>query len=178
MLDGAGHVVTNRRGEFAVQVHDDAGGLVRIVQRAWRPLAITEADGRIMVGAFDTLMQRSAEAVGRKIPALVLAGMRQLIDVPDCYPPFVTMLSDDVGRFWLELPAHATDIAQERPGQLADTNFGSGQWEVWDEAGSHLFDVRFPPPFVLMDVRGDLAAGVRRYAEGRPVVAVYRIVIA
>jgi hypothetical protein len=174
-LDDAGDIVTSREGDFALEFHDKAGAVSRIIRRDWRPLPITEADRGIIVVALDTLVQRSAEAAGRKLPALALAAMRRAIHIPDSYPPFVHLLTDDMHRFWMELPAHATAIARERPGQLATMNLGSGRWEVWDEAGHHLFDANFPPPFVLMDVRAGFVAGATVDGEGGRVVAVYKL---
>lgn len=164
---GAANFYTGYGNRYAIQVYGARGNMVRIIRRAWTPVAVTPADWERWVIEWSKLwVEGTGDAREKKVQEV------RDSEYAETLPAFSEMIEDAAGRLWVRDAQLEASIGA---GSFLDVSEVPSQWSVFDAKGRWLTQVTMPAQFRAYDIGTDYVAGSLRQPGKRPLAVVYRL---
>jgi hypothetical protein len=138
---------------YEVRCHDIRTHAVSLLRMDRPAVRVTEAMKRLYTDA--TLAPLSGEQRSARASEIAAIGYAETL------PPYGRVMSDDVGRLWIQ------DYRMPR----ASTQ----EWSVFRMDGTFVNRVAFPADLILLDIRGDRVLGWSRDGDGFAVAKTYTL---
>jgi hypothetical protein len=152
---------------FRVEIIGRGGGVERVLTMPFerRPLGDGDRD------AFRRLLR---EAISQQAPPAAVEQILQNLEFADHYPAFATFAAGPAGTLWVQRIRTASDVEAEG-GRFDAQDIGSPVWDIFDEKGRLLGNLRMPDGFTPLRFVGSLIYGVLRDDLDVPHVARLRV---
>ncbi|MEX2283555.1 MAG: 6-bladed beta-propeller [Gemmatimonadota bacterium] len=160
----------NFTDDFAIDVYDRSGKLVRRIQRAWTPARVTNEDidkhRRAYVYALNDVGSPSDPETHRQRQRRF-----EQLKFSRSFPAHGRMIADRVGNLWVQEYRRPTD--QPLPARFFELADLPIKWDVFNSQGRWLGQVTTPGKFFVMDIGADYIAGTSRDDLDVPHARVY-----
>ena len=156
---------------YRVEIRDRDGRLTHVVTREWTPAPIREEELQAYRESYIGMQGED----GRQVPERLRAQRARILEespVADHHPPFLRMLVDRGGNFWLQERELAHQLP---PGAFQPTVNATSRWSVFDSAGVWLTDVTLPANFRVFEISEDYLLGLSRDEQEVEQVRVYAL---
>lgn len=150
-------VLMGVNNEYRIGKYDRHGSLTSIFTKAYEPVPVTERDLRAFYAYLDRAWLAAGVRPGR------LPELHARTHFADFYPAYMSIQSGYHGSIWvqrIQTPGELTDEEIERYNFLEE--FGSPNWDVFDNTGKFLGVVTMPSRFQPRLFRDDKIYGVWR----------------
>jgi len=150
-------VLMGVNNEYRIGLYDRHGSLTRVFSKPYEPAPVTERDLR----AFYAYLDRAWLAAG--VTPSRLPELHTMVHFAEFYPAFMSIHSGYRSSIWvqrIQTPGDLTDEEIERYNFLEE--FGSPNWDVFDNTGRFLGVVVMPSRFQPRAFRDDKIYGVWR----------------
>ena len=153
--------------EYSIHVYSRQGQLKYIIQRAWSPTGVTQADIDVYVVEWGKRWIKTSGAEAE-------AERNSLRKDPyaTTVPAFSEFLVDRVGRLWVR-EAQLADAPGS--GALNTTPLAASHWSVFDQAGHWLGNVTMPADFQPRDIGSNYVLGTALDEDGVQSIALYQL---
>jgi hypothetical protein len=162
-----GRLARGTNDAFRIELIGRDGRVERVLTRPFerRPLGDGDRD------AFRRLLR---EAISQQAPPAAVEQILQNLEFAEHYPAFATFAAGPAGTLWVQRIRTAGDVEAEG-GRFDAQDIGSPVWDVFDEEGRLLGNVRMPDGFAPLRFVGNMIYGVLRDDLDVPHVARLRV---